>query len=70
MLRFLYKHIAEGHEFQVRFQWTRNSIALWDNRVTIHLATFDYLPSNRHGVRVTPHGEVPFYEPDAETKSA
>ncbi|KAH7463507.1 hypothetical protein PRIC2_004970 [Phytophthora ramorum] len=65
VLRFLYKHIAEGHEFQVRFHWTKNSVAIWDNRSTVHYATFDYLPGNRHAVRVTPHGEIPYFDPDA-----
>jgi sulfonate dioxygenase len=66
VLRFLYAHIAQGHEFQVRFHWTKNSIALWDNRATVHLATFDHLPNNRHGVRVTPHGEIPFFDRDTQ----
>jgi alpha-ketoglutarate-dependent taurine dioxygenase len=59
ILRFLNKHIAQGHEFQVRFRWTKNAVAIWDNRVTAHYATFDYLPGNRHAVRVTTHGEIP-----------
>ncbi|KAG6622701.1 Poly ADP-ribose [Phytophthora cinnamomi] len=65
VLRFLYKHVAEGHEFQVRFHWTKNAVAIWDNRSTFHYATFDYLPGNRHAVRVTPHGEVPYFDPDS-----
>ncbi|GAB9476562.1 Poly adp-ribose [Globisporangium polare] len=60
VLRLLYKHVAEGHEFQVRYRWTQNAVAIWDNRVTFHYATFDYLPGNRHAVRVTPHGEIPY----------
>jgi len=64
VLNFLYKHIAEGHEFQVRFHWEKNSVAFWDNRITNHYATFDYLPGNRHGVRVTPQAEVPFFKKD------
>ncbi|KAJ8579014.1 hypothetical protein ON010_g181 [Phytophthora cinnamomi] len=65
VLRFLYKHVAEGHEFQARFHWTKNAVAIWDNRSTFHYATFDYLPGNRHAVRVTPHGEVPYFDPDS-----
>lgn len=60
VLQLLYKHVAEGHEFQVRYRWTENAVAIWDNRVTFHYATFDYLPGNRHAVRVTPHGEIPY----------
>ncbi|TMW65268.1 hypothetical protein Poli38472_009435 [Pythium oligandrum] len=69
VLRFLYKHVAEGHEYQVRFRWTKNAVAIWDNRVTFHYATFDYLPGNRHAVRVTPHGEIPFFDPETEPQA-
>ncbi|KAF4315811.1 hypothetical protein G195_010650, partial [Phytophthora kernoviae 00238/432] len=62
VLRFLLKHIAEGHEFQVRYHWTKDAVAIWDNRVTVHYATYDYPPGNRHAVRVTPHGEIPYFE--------
>ncbi|KAH7463511.1 putative alpha-ketoglutarate-dependent sulfonate dioxygenase [Phytophthora ramorum] len=62
VLHFLTSHIAQGYEFQVRYHWTKDAVAIWDNRVTAHYATFDYLPGNRHAVRVTPHGEVPYFE--------
>ncbi|KAG2505159.1 hypothetical protein JM18_009517 [Phytophthora kernoviae] len=68
VLKLLYKHITEGHEFQVRFRWTKNAVAIWDNRVTAHYATFDYLPGNRHAVRVTTHGEIPFFDGEAESQ--
>jgi len=64
VLRFLFKHIAEGQEFQVRYHWTKDAVAIWDNRSTFHYATFDYLPGNRHAVRVTPHGEIPYFDAD------
>ncbi|RLN94811.1 hypothetical protein BBJ28_00026908, partial [Nothophytophthora sp. Chile5] len=66
VLKLLYKHITEGHEFQVRFRWTKNAVALWDNRVTAHYATFDYLPGNRHAVRVTTQGEIPYLAHEEE----
>ncbi|ETO65799.1 hypothetical protein F444_16933 [Phytophthora nicotianae P1976] len=62
VLRFLVQHIAQGHEFQVRYHWTKDAVAIWDNRATVHYATYDYLPGNRHAVRVTPHGEIPYFE--------
>ncbi|KAF1792920.1 TauD/TfdA-like domain [Phytophthora cactorum] len=46
----------------------RTRWAIWDNRSTFHYATFDYLPGNRHAVRVTPHGEVPYFDPEAVAK--
>jgi taurine dioxygenase len=34
-------------EYQVRFRWKRNSVALWDNRCTQHYAVMDYPPCHR-----------------------
>ncbi|MCB2073235.1 MAG: TauD/TfdA family dioxygenase [Novosphingobium sp.] len=50
-------------EYQCRFRWQKNSIAFWDNRVTQHYASTDYLPADRHMERVTIIGEKPYFEP-------
>jgi taurine dioxygenase len=34
-------------EYQVRFRWAPNSIAIWDNRSTQHYAVMDYPPCHR-----------------------
>ena len=60
LLRFLYAHIANP-QFQCRFRWRENSIAVWDNRCTQHHATWDYYPETRSGVRVTVKGDRPFH---------
>ena len=52
ILQFLFQHITKP-EFQVRFRWHNNSIAIWDNRITQHYAVLDYLPNIRHMHRVT-----------------
>ena len=52
ILQFLYQHIAKP-EFQIRFRWRNNSVAIWDNRITQHYAVVDYLPNIRHMQRVT-----------------
>ena len=52
ILQFLFQHITKP-EFQVRFHWENNSIAIWDNRITQHYAVCDYLPSFRHMQRIT-----------------
>ena len=52
ILQFLFQHITKP-EFQVRFHWQNNSIAIWDNRITQHYAVCDYLPQSRHMQRVT-----------------
>lgn len=55
ILKYLFEHIAGGVDFQVRFNWQENSVAVWDNRTTNHNAVFDYLSiGRRHGWRVTP----------------
>lgn len=55
LLKFLFDHIAGGHDFQVRFKWTEDTIAVWDNRATFHCAIFDYFKfGRRHGWRITP----------------
>ncbi|KAJ3331358.1 hypothetical protein HDU93_009806, partial [Gonapodya sp. JEL0774] len=66
VLQYLYNHIASGEDFKVRLNWRRNTVAVWDNRVTIHYAVVDYHPARRHGVRVTPHAEAPFYDPKSK----
>ncbi|KAJ3316149.1 hypothetical protein HDU93_004585, partial [Gonapodya sp. JEL0774] len=66
VLQYLFNHIANGEDFKVRLNWKRNTVAVWDNRNTIHYAINDYFPARRHGVRVTPHAEVPFYDPKSK----
>lgn len=34
-------------EYQVRWRWRKNSVAIWDNRSTQHYAVADYPPSHR-----------------------
>ncbi len=63
LLDYLYRH-QQRPEFQVRFRWSRNAIALWDNRSTQHFALWDYWPEERKGHRVTIAGERPFFDPD------
>ena len=40
-------------EDQVRWRWTDGSLAMWDNRVTMHYAVADYLPEPRSMNRIT-----------------
>lgn len=39
-------------EYQVRFPWKPNSVAIWDNRATQHYAVNDYYPATRVMERV------------------
>jgi taurine dioxygenase len=47
-------------EFQVRFRWKPNSVAMWDNRSTQHYAVMDYPPCHRKMERAGIIGDVPF----------
>jgi len=59
LLAFLFKHIAKP-EFTVRWRWKTNDFAFWDNRLTQHYATNDYLPHRRIMHRATVLGDRPF----------
>ncbi len=58
LLGFLFEHSSHPN-FQCRFRWRENSIALWDNRCVQHTATADYLPNVRSGHRITVVGDRP-----------
>lgn len=47
-------------EYQVRFRWKPNSVAMWDNRCTQHYAVMDYPPCHRKMERAGIIGEATF----------
>ncbi|WP_067825027.1 TauD/TfdA dioxygenase family protein [Nocardia inohanensis] len=47
-------------EFQVRWRWTENSFAIWDNRSTQHYAVQDYWPAVRKMERASISGDATF----------
>ncbi|KAF9466633.1 hypothetical protein BDZ94DRAFT_1280888 [Collybia nuda] len=69
ILTFLFRQISENPDHQVRFKWEPNSVAIWDNRVVTHSATFDFWPATRHALRATPHGEKPTSVMDYEKQT-
>ncbi|MGH8380764.1 TauD/TfdA dioxygenase family protein [Pseudomonas sp.] len=56
LLRYL---ISQAYlpEYQVRWRWKPNSIAIWDNRSTQHYAVMDYPPCHRKMERAGIKGE-------------
>lgn len=58
MLDMLFDH-SERIEFQIRFRWSQNDMAFWDNRCCMHYAIWDYWPAERKGRRVTIKGDRP-----------
>jgi taurine dioxygenase len=47
-------------EYQVRWRWTPDSVAIWDNRCTQHYAVMDYPPCHRKMERAGIIGDRPF----------
>lgn len=52
LLDYLFEHIRTP-EYQLRYRWQRGTLAVWDNRVTVHYAVADYHPRHRLMHRVT-----------------
>ncbi|KAI9709538.1 MAG: hypothetical protein M1820_003298 [Bogoriella megaspora] len=65
---YLSEIIATTQEGHVRFQWGKNDVAFWDNRVTNHTATYGFAPHRRHAVRVACQGERPVFDPSGKSQ--
>ncbi|MFO1329054.1 MAG: TauD/TfdA family dioxygenase [Rubrivivax sp.] len=59
LLRYLLSQ-AQIPEYQVRWRWKPNSVAMWDNRATQHYAVMDYPPCHRKMERAGIVGDKPF----------
>jgi taurine dioxygenase len=51
---------AQIPEYQVRWRWQPNSVAMWDNRSTQHYAVMDYPPCHRKMERAGIVGEATY----------
>jgi taurine dioxygenase len=58
LLDLLFEHVQRP-EFACRFRWAEGSLAVWDNRCTVHYAVNDYDGSRRMMHRTTVAGERP-----------
>lgn len=59
LLNYLIRQ-ASVPEYQVRWRWTNNSVAIWDNRSTQHYAVQDYWPAVRRMERAGIVGDPTF----------
>ena len=59
LLRYLITQVYIP-EYQVRWRWKPNSVAIWDNRCTQHYAVMDYPPCHRKMERAGIMGEATF----------
>jgi taurine dioxygenase len=62
LLGFLTEHATDPN-FQVRWRWRADDLAVWDERCTNHRALSDHFPRHRVMRRVTVDGDRPVYEP-------
>jgi taurine dioxygenase len=58
LLRYLFDYLRTP-EFQYRHKWRTNDLAVWDNRLSLHYALFDYT-DHRLMHRIVIQGDVPF----------
>ena len=59
LLQYLIRQAAIP-EYQVRWRWQPNSVAIWDNRSTQHYAVMDYPPCHRKMERAGIVGDAPY----------
>ena len=52
LLTYLFNMMSKP-EFQIRFHWTPDTLAIWDNRWTMDYAIGDYMPHQRTMNRIT-----------------
>ncbi len=58
LLGLLFRHLPKP-EFTVRWRWKLGDVAFWDNRLSTHYATLDYLPQARVMHRAAILGDKP-----------
>lgn len=56
VLTMLFRHVESTAKIQCRVKWRDNTLVIWDNIATQHMATWDYFPLSRHGERVSAIG--------------
>lgn len=56
-LDFFHSHIHSADDHAVRWKWAVGSVAMWDNRCTVHRVIPGTYKEPRRGVRTTVFGE-------------
>lgn len=57
LLDLFHFHIHAADDHYVRWKWQVGSVAMWDNRCTLHRVIPGTYTAPRHGVRTTVFGE-------------
>jgi sulfonate dioxygenase len=61
LLDFFHTHIHAADDHSVRWKWQVGSVAMWDNRCTVHRVIPGFYTTPRSGVRTTVFGEKRTY---------
>jgi len=69
LLEFLEYHIHSADDHYVRWKWAVGSVAMWDNRCTVHRVIPGTYEGNRKGIRTTVFGEKPYFDPASESRN-
>ncbi|KAF9434039.1 hypothetical protein BGZ76_008667 [Entomortierella beljakovae] len=70
ILEYIDSLVSKKLQYQIRFHWKKNSVAIWDNRSSFHTGVPDFRPYHRRGVRVTVSGEKPYFDPEIKNTKA
>ncbi|KAG7126745.1 Alpha-ketoglutarate-dependent taurine dioxygenase like protein [Verticillium longisporum] len=68
LLDFFAYHIHSADDHAVRWKWEVGSVAMWDNRATIHRVIPGTYEAPRRGIRTTVFGEKPYFDPASESR--
>ncbi|KAF2188134.1 TauD-domain-containing protein [Zopfia rhizophila CBS 207.26] len=68
IVAYLNEVIGTTQEFHVRFQWGKDDVAFWDNRISNHSASYGFAPHRRHAVRVCCQAERPYFDPNSKSQ--
>ncbi|GAA5986227.1 hypothetical protein JCM10908_006465 [Rhodotorula pacifica] len=63
VLEYLFRVQLENYEDHVKYKWSKYDVAIWNNSVVNHLATFDFGNAERQGDRAVVVGETPYFDP-------
>ncbi|KAK9859111.1 Taurine catabolism dioxygenase TauD/TfdA [Penicillium brevicompactum] len=69
ILDFLAYHIHSADDHSVRWKWAVGSVAMWDNRCTLHRVIPGTYTGTRRGIRTTVFGERPSFDPASESRA-
>ncbi|KAL4794569.1 hypothetical protein BDV19DRAFT_390172 [Aspergillus venezuelensis] len=69
ILDFLAYHIHAADDHYVRWKWAVGSVAMWDNRCTLHRVIPGTYEGPRRGIRTTVFGEKPYFDPASESRN-